>query len=179
MKNLTLAPKGNANKSKPDRRYPAQGPGHQSAKKDGTKCQQCQTPMSGMYQELMSFCHITEKTVRLDPKKDKRKQVFHNNSHTAWNNLDTSNRGKAQGAECWSRRLTPTRTCSIQKLHTLCSLYLEKTTICHVLSYFHGPSARVGLFKSTATVWAGLSPTIKGHPPSNCCTVTWGIAHTF
>lgn len=27
--NLTLAPKGNANKSKPDRGYPTQGPGHQ------------------------------------------------------------------------------------------------------------------------------------------------------
>lgn len=100
--NLTLAPKGNANKSKPDRGYPTQGSGHLWAKKDGLP-----NTDSVMYQELMSFCYTTEKKpVRLDPKKPKGNKC-HSNSHIAWNDLDTSNTGKAQGTERWSRRFTP------------------------------------------------------------------------
>lgn len=97
--------------------------------------------------------HHWKNQVRLDAKKKpKRKQVSQPFSHRL-EQFGHFNVGKAQGTECWSRRFTPTRTASIwdrqdlQKSHTLYSLYLEKVTICHVLSHFHGLSARVGLFK--------------------------------
>lgn len=56
------------------------------------RCQEC----------TRSWCHFVtslKKPVKLDPKKTKGNKC-HSNSHIAWNNLETSNTGKAQGTEC-------------------------------------------------------------------------------
>lgn len=168
MKTWHWGPKGNTNKSKADRAYPTQGPGQQWAKKDGwTPKHQCQEPTRSWCHFVTSLKKNQSDQVQKNPKRNK----CHSNFHIAWNNLDTSNAGKAQGTEFWSRRFTPTRTGSIwdrqdlQKSHTLYSLYLEKATICHVLSHFHGLSARVGLFKLTATVWQDCFPVSKDTYP--------------
>lgn len=68
--NPTLSPKGNTNKSKPDRGYPTQGPSHQWAKKDGLS----NTDGRNVPGVDVILSHHWKK-VRLEPEKTKRKQV--------------------------------------------------------------------------------------------------------